>query len=112
MVTKKDNNLNVLFGLAMLLIVFLVFLGFKKENIEFTSEEIIEMVNKLIILPKDEKPTVATVTSENLIKEGGFFEGGKIGDKVLIYAKSKKAVLFDSVLKKVINIAPLNLKDN
>src|ERR1017187_9086354 len=59
-------------------------------------ENLINRVGQLIDLPKDEKPTVATVSDIKKLKDQPFFANAKNGDKVLIYTSAKKAILYDS----------------
>jgi hypothetical protein len=73
------------------------------------AKKLIAAVSKLIDLPQDEEPTVATVTDANKLRDQEFFRNAKNGDKVLIYTKAKKAILYDPKANKVINVAPINL---
>jgi len=75
------------------------------------AEYLVEKVGKLIILPTDEVPTIATVSNLEALKGQAFFVGAKNGDKVLIYTKAQKAVLYDPILNKIVNVAPLNIED-
>lgn len=83
------------------------------EKIEGRSEVqvLIDEVSKLIALPTDEEPTIATVSDPAVLKNQQFFAQAKAGDKVLIYAKAKKAILYDPIAKKIIEVAPLNIGD-
>lgn len=72
-----------------------------KESIDETKK-IIDEVGKLIDLPKDEEPTIATVTDIDKLKDQPFFQKAKMGDKVLIYAKAKKAILYDPKDEKIL----------
>jgi hypothetical protein len=74
-------------------------------------EDIIKRVGRLVVLPQDEKPTVATVSDLDKLQGQPFFSQAKIGDKVLIYANARKAILYDPLADKVINVAPLNIKN-
>jgi len=69
----------------------------------------VEAVGKLIVLPVNETPTIATVANLDQIKNQPFFANAKVGDKVLIYAKAKKAILYDPSLNKIIELAPLDV---
>jgi len=64
-------------------------------------------VGQLMVLP-DETPTVATVTDPEKLKGQAFFKDAKVGDKVLIFTKANKAVLYDPVAKKILETAPIN----
>jgi hypothetical protein len=68
----------------------------------------IEEVGKLVALPSGEDPTVATVTSLEPLRGQEFFKDAKVGDKVLIFSKSKKAILYRPSEKRIIAMAPLD----
>lgn len=73
-----------------------------------SARDIVSEVSKLTILPEEE-PTIASVSDPEKLKSQPFFAGAKLGDKVLIYPKAQKAILYDPDKKVIINIAPLNL---
>ncbi len=73
------------------------------------SKSLIEEVGKHIVLPQNEAPTIATVSDINKLKQQAFFSQAKNGDKVLIYTKAQKAILYDPVQKKIIEVGPINL---
>lgn len=73
------------------------------------SEELVEKVGKLIMLPEGETPTIATVTDPQKLKDQPFFANAKKGDKVLLYTEAKKAFLYDPIANKLIDVGPLNL---
>jgi hypothetical protein len=70
---------------------------------------IVEQVGELIVLPEGEQPTIATVTDPEKLKDQPFFANAKKGDRVLIYANAKKAILYDPVDNKIIEVAPINI---
>lgn len=76
------------------------------------QRELIEEVAAKIMLPTDEKPTVAVVSDINRLKDQQFFSSGQNGDVVLIYMTSKKAVLYRPADKKIVEVAPVNLSNN
>ncbi len=71
--------------------------------------DLVAKVGKLVVLPEDESPTVATVSDPEALKDQAFFAKAVQGDKVLIYAEAKKAILYSVSLNKVIDVAPLNI---
>lgn len=73
------------------------------------SAQLIAEVGKLIELPKGEQPTVATVSDINKLRGQSFFANAKNGDKVLIYTKAQKAILYDPAEKKIVEVGPINL---
>ena len=68
-------------------------------------------VGALIELPSDETPTVATVVDVEKVKDQVFFARAQNGDKVLLYAKSSKAILYRPSTNKIIEVAPIDLSN-
>ncbi len=79
---------------------------------QFASDEakqLVSTVSKLMNLPSEETPTVATVNDKEKLKSQAFFAKSENGDKVLIYTTAKKAILFRPSINKIIDVAPVNL---
>lgn len=72
-------------------------------------KKIITKVGKIMMLPNDEIPTVAIVTDASKLKDQPFFKNAKNGDKVLIFAKSKKAILYSESSNKIIDTEPVTI---
>lgn len=70
---------------------------------------LVDQVGKLIELPAGEQPSVATITDVEKLKEQVFFQKAKNGDKIIIYPNAKKAILYDPVAGKVIDVAPVSI---
>ncbi len=73
------------------------------------AASLVSKVGKLVVLPEEEVPTVATVSDPEALKDQPFFSKAQAGDKVLIYAEAKRAILYSVTLNKVIDVAPLNI---
>ncbi|MGI8419562.1 MAG: LytR C-terminal domain-containing protein [Candidatus Levyibacteriota bacterium] len=73
------------------------------------SKNLIVQVGKLMVLPTSEQPTIATVSDINKLKGQSFFTNAKNGDKVLIYSKAQKAILYDPSENKIVEVGPINL---
>lgn len=72
------------------------------------NEKLIASVGKLVLLPEGEAPTIATVTDADKLKsEQAFFAKAKQGDKVLIYTRALKAIMYRPSENKIIEVAPL-----
>lgn len=66
-------------------------------------------VSKALVLPDDEAPIVATVTNLEVLKDQSFFSHAAVGDRVLIYTRSHKAILWRPATKQVVEVATVNL---
>lgn len=75
---------------------------------EEESAKLIREVGKLMLLPKDETPTVATVTDLDKLKDQPFFKDAKNGNKVLIYPNIKQVIIYDPEAKLIINVGSIN----
>lgn len=86
-------------------------LGLSKGTIQAQSEAsmLISQVGKLIDLPKDETPTIATITDISKLKDQPFFANAKNGDKVLIYTNAKKAILYRPSENRIIEVGAVNI---
>lgn len=73
------------------------------------AKAIVAEVGQLIVLPEGEDPVIATVADPERLKDQLFFANAKLGDRVLIYPNAKKAILYDPVANKIIEVAPLNI---
>ncbi len=107
---KQINNFIKYLSVPILIVVLLIcsyFLFFNKKS-EISSDEVIRRAGKIVVLPSDEIPTVATITDLIPLKDSLFFKDAKLGDKVIIYAKSGKAVIFRIGENKIVEIGPLN----
>src|SRR3989344_6435180 len=58
------------------------------------TKRTIDAVARLMSVPANEVPTVATVTDKTKLKQQPFFKAAENGDKVLIYSSIKKAILY------------------
>ena len=75
------------------------------------SDEVKTMVARVgahMILPEEEEPTVATVSGSEKLKEQGFFDTAKKGDKILVYTGAKRAILYDPIADRIIDIVSLS----
>ncbi len=83
-----------------------------QKQAEESVQKLVDEVSQYIVLPEDEEPTVATVTDPEKLKEQAFFAHASMGDKVLIYTNSKKAILYNPTEHKIVEVAPINIGDS
>lgn len=79
-----------------------------KEQAALELDAIVARVGRLMILPEGETPTLATVSDPEKLKGQPFFARAQKGDVVLIYAATRKAILYNPMLDKIVEIAPVN----
>lgn len=112
------------FSATLLIILFIVLLvgagvvGYlfyqekqKPDNsVELADYEVQQMkseIGKLILLPSDQEPTVATIVDIEKLKETNptFYKNASNGDKILVY--TDKAILYDPDNNIILDVAPI-----
>ncbi len=116
----KITKRNIKKSLIILLLILVSFgsavyfyTQFKNTSTSDSEQEIAETVEKVsdIFMLPDEIPSLATVTQKELLAEQPFFNNAQNGDKVLIYVKAGKAILYRPSEHKIIEVAPINAVD-
>lgn len=105
---RKLINTSIIF-IAIIAICFGGFFYYKLNKIQNISagetkqkeiDTIISKVSHLYLIPNGEIPTVATVSDPAI----SFFKLSEKGDKVLIFSKSGRAVLYRPSIDKIVEI--------
>lgn len=76
------------------------------------TKNLIAKVAKLMILPTDEEPTIASITDKDKLKSQPFFINAANGDKMLLYMKAKKAILYRPSSNQIVEVAPMSINEN
>ena len=106
-------------GLIALLVLFLAWQYFNarrdvatlsnpKNSAEKANAELVQELQRISILPNDENPQVAELTDKEKQKNNPFFKDAQNGDKVLVYQKAGKIIIYRPATKQVVNMASLN----
>jgi hypothetical protein len=115
--TKKPRSL---FFYPFLILVALVLGGlgyyfFQKQQFNSTAaseaaelKQVVTAVGKLMDLPQDETPVLATVTDREKIKTQAFFARSENGDKVLLYTTLGRAILYRPSTNKIVDVTLIN----
>ena len=75
------------------------------------KNDLLKKVGKIALLPQDEDPTIATVTDAFRLRGQKFFSQAENDDKVIIFPKAQRAILYRPNIDKVIESAPININD-
>lgn len=73
------------------------------------TEALVFAVGKLMELPTDETPTIATVSYKEKLNNQPFFKMAANGDKLLAYNTAMLAILYRPSTNKIINMAPISI---
>lgn len=132
---RKPRRVKFLLGLLIVGLLILVFVGEAKrraverelqavtirlqeiqgpntssEEAEAARRDILEKVQRHVVLPEGSEPLVATIVDiEQLIKQNEFYRNGKNGDYVIV--TEKFALLYDPDLDKVKEWAPVQIQE-
>lgn len=69
-------------------------------------------VAKLISVPADETPVIATVTDKDKLKDQPFFADAQNGDYILMFPQAKKAYIYREKENKLINVGPIAISSD
>ena len=81
-------------------------------QVQKEAEDLLAQVAQIYLIPTGEEPTIATVSDPNALKNQSFFTQSQKGDKVLIFTKAGRAVLYRPSINKIIETAPINNDKN
>lgn len=68
------------------------------------TEQLIKDVNKAAVMPKDEQPIIREISELKSLASQPFYYDAQIGDRVLVFSKAKKAILYRPSTGQVVNI--------
>ncbi len=113
-VRPKSKRIAVLLLLVFLAavvgyVVFIMLAPDKALTDKQQMEQVRSAVSKHIILPVGEDPTLATVTNKNDLKDEFLKKNADTGDKILIYYKSLKVIIYRPEIDKLIATGPLEI---
>lgn len=70
------------------------------------AKELTGILSRFLTLP-DEEPTIVTVADKSKLLDQPFFQKSENGDKVLIFEKARRLILYRPSTGKVIDMVPL-----
>lgn len=72
------------------------------------TNSLLKKVRRHVLLPENEMPTIATVSDKSKLADQPFFDRAEEGDKVLIYVKDGRAILFRPKLNRVVEMTSVS----
>ena len=95
----------ILFGGGYLLYTKYISGFISRYQVDRQSKAILTEVGKVVFLPEEEKPEVATILNAEQLKiNDSFFASAKNGDATLFYDKSGMIILFSMESHKLLNM--------
>ncbi len=113
-------GLVIVLGILVGFIVLVGYIGYKeiksnnnksKEAEVISTAEILNRVTMLAEVPYDEIPVIATVKDVEKLNNQVFFSHAQNGDKLLIYNKARRAVLYRPYSNKIIETMTIKLTE-
>lgn len=69
---------------------------------------LLEKVRKIAVLPDEDNPVVATINDvETLSSNQNFYKDANIGDKLIIFARARHAIIYDEKANRIVNMGPI-----
>lgn len=81
-----------------------------KVQAEADVKSLLKEIGTFMVLP-DETPTVATITDSEKITSQPFFKNAQNGDRVIIFANAKKAILYRPSDKRIIDVGAISVNN-
>lgn len=75
------------------------------------AKNLTQSISSFMELPKNEEPSVATITDKTKLTNQRFFAKSENGDKLILYTKAGLAILYRPSTGKVVVSSPINYQD-
>jgi len=119
-VIRKKRSLTTILCVAIVLLLATVGVLFWKyqdakgsaNQAQETSDRIIGKVSALYMVPSNEEPTVAQIQDKAKLGNQEFFKTSQNGDYLLIYQKTKVALVYREDINKLITVGPISVGDD
>lgn len=110
----KNHSLRWALTIGLVLLVVIIatatFVFFqRKQSTDLTDATTVKArAGVLYLLPTNEEPALATVTDNSKLSSSF---AGKVenGDKILIYEKNKKAIVYRPSINKIVEVEPIQI---
>lgn len=109
---KKEGNfkykkINLLVMIIFIVIIALIVGILYNKNNFYENDNIMNKLGKIIILP-NEDPIIETIeNAEGLKNESPFYANVKNKDKILIFPKATRIIIYREKENRIINVGPI-----
>ena len=97
------------FGVVAGLLIIVIINTRPRASGDAEEKKMAESVARHVLLPTAETPALATVTDPAKLKNNKFLSQAQKGDKILIYARWKQAVIYRPSADRVVDIGPVDV---
>ena len=108
--SKRIKYLLILAVLVVGIILAVVGSSFHFRIDKDAATYVIKQVERHMMVPANEEPTVLTITDRSKVKSE-FLKASETGDKVLIYERNQRAIIYRPSTDKIVDIVPVNVGD-
>jgi hypothetical protein len=102
----------IIIGAVIVIIISLVgFFAWQQQQESKNTPEIqkvMKSVSSHILLPTGETPALVTVVDRTKLKSD-FFKNAQNGDKMLIYQKNHRAILYRPSVDRIVDVGPVQI---
>lgn len=77
-----------------------------------SREQLLKAVGRMIMLPSNEEPVIATVADHSQFANQPFLAQAQNGDRLLIYLDAKKVYIYRPALHKLVDVGPVSINPN
>ncbi len=111
--TQERLMMTIMAGAAAIVVLMLLGYGVTKiwgyifAGTDRELRSLVSDVGNHMLLPTDETPTLATVSDMHALEGQEFFKHAEEGDKVLMYLRSRRAIIYRPSIDKIIEVGPI-----
>lgn len=101
---RKLNKILISITIVLIVALLAVFHYFYQSNPKDEAARLISKLSSIYDVPTDETPTILDLNEPEKLRNQPFFAKAQKGDKLFIYLKNQKAILYDPVTNKIVNV--------
>ena len=108
----KRKKIYVLAAIGCLVIAIIAIVMFLHTRATDKNQDSVEVVKQEVarhyLLPTNEQPALATIVDKNKVNQT-LFKNAQNGDKVLIYQKNHRYIIYRPSLDRIVDVGPVSI---